>query len=58
MSTIIVCREVGLECDGVVQADGQEEALAAAAAHVREAHGLEEMPPELVERVRSVMREG
>ncbi len=58
MASIIVCREVGLECEGVVRATTPEEALAAAADHVREAHGLEEMPPELVERVHSVTREG
>lgn len=58
MAKIIHCREVGFDCDGVIQADTEAQALAMAAEHARTVHGLQEVTPEIVEKVRSVMREG
>lgn len=38
------CRDVGFECDAVVHAETNEEILAQAAAHAKEAHGVEVTP--------------
>ena len=51
MSKVIVCREVGFECDAVVRADTVDEALAIAAAHVQRDHAIADVTPELVELV-------
>lgn len=57
MSKVVHCRDVGFDCDGVVRAETEEKALQLVAAHAREAHGLSEVSPEIVEKVRSVMRD-
>jgi predicted small metal-binding protein len=41
----------------VIRADTEEEALAQAAAHAQEVHGLKEIDDEVVEAVRAAMRD-
>jgi predicted small metal-binding protein len=57
MTKVIHCRDVGFDCDGVIRADSEEEALKMAAEHAQAVHGLERVTPEVVEKVRSVMRD-
>jgi len=57
MAKVIRCREVGFDCEGVIRADTEEEALRQAAEHARSAHGLKEVSQEVVAKVRSVMRD-
>jgi predicted small metal-binding protein len=57
MAKIVHCRDVGFDCDGVIRADTEESALKMVAEHARTAHGLETVSPEVVEKVKSVMRE-
>lgn len=57
MVKVVDCRKVGFDCDGVIRADTEEEALKMVAEHAKEAHGIEEVPPEVVQKVLSVMRD-
>ena len=57
MSKAVNCRDVGYDCEGVVKADTEEETLALVAEHAKSAHGLEEVTPEVVAKVKSVMRD-
>jgi predicted small metal-binding protein len=57
MAKVVRCRDVGFDCEGVIRADTEEEALAQAAAHAQEAHGLTEVTPEVAEAVRAAMRD-
>ena len=57
MGKVINCRDVGFDCDGVIKAETEEDALQMAALHAKEAHGVEEVTPEVVEKIKSVMRE-
>ncbi len=57
MEKVIHCRDVGYDCDGVIRAKTEEEALQMAAEHAKSVHGLEEVTPEVVEKIKSVMRE-
>ncbi len=57
MTKIIHCRDIGFDCEGVISAETEEEALAMAAFHARDVHGVNEMTPELVEQVKAVIRE-
>ncbi|WP_412062332.1 DUF1059 domain-containing protein [Rubrivirga sp. IMCC45206] len=54
---VVHCRDVGFDCEGVVRAETEHDALQKVADHAREAHGLDEVTPDVAERVRSVMRE-
>ena len=51
------CRDVGYDCDGIVQAETVNELLAKVAQHAKEAHGLEEVTEAVVAKVKSVIRE-
>ncbi|MBB4080856.1 putative small metal-binding protein [Lewinella aquimaris] len=57
MEKVIRCRDVGFDCDGVIKARTESEALRQAAAHAKEVHGLEEITPEVVEKIKAVMTE-
>jgi predicted small metal-binding protein len=57
MAKVVHCRDVGFDCDGVVRADTEEETLSLVAEHAKTVHGLETVPPEVVEKVKSVMRD-
>jgi predicted small metal-binding protein len=58
MGKVIHCREVGFDCNGVIKANTEEEALKLAAEHAMKVHGVKEITPEIVKKVKSVMREG
>jgi predicted small metal-binding protein len=57
MTKVVNCRDVGFDCDGVVRAATEEEALKQVAEHARTVHNLETVSDEIVAKVRSVMRD-
>jgi predicted small metal-binding protein len=57
MAKVVHCRDVGFDCDGVVRAETEEEALVQVAAHATTVHNLESVSEEIVAKVREVMRE-
>jgi predicted small metal-binding protein len=57
MTKVVDCRDVGFDCEGVVRAESEEEVLKMVAEHAKEVHGMEEVPPDVVEKVRAVMRD-
>ena len=56
MEKVIRCRDVGFDCNGVIKAKTEEEALKHAAEHAMKVHGLKEITPEIVAKVKSVIR--
>jgi len=44
------CRDVGFDCEAVVEAETVEEVLAQAAVHAQEVHGVE-MTPEMAQEI-------
>lgn len=54
---VVRCRDVGFDCNGVVRAPTEKEALQQVAAHAKEVHGVDPVPPEVVQKVRDVMRD-
>jgi len=56
MTLVVNCRDVGFDCDGVVKAETEDELLKIVAEHAKSAHNLQEVTPEIVEKVRSVIR--
>lgn len=57
MEKVIRYRDVGFDCDGVIKAKTEEEALKLVAEHAKKEHGLEEVTLEVVEKIKSVMTE-
>lgn len=54
---VIRCKDVGFDCPGVIRAPTEDEALKQAAAHAKSAHGIKEITPDIVAKVKSVMRD-
>lgn len=57
MAKVVKCRDVGVDCDFTARGETLEEVLQQCAEHGREAHGMEEIPPELAEKVRAAIRD-
>jgi predicted small metal-binding protein len=58
MAKTISCKDVGMiGCDFTARAETMEELMQVAAAHARDAHGMDTIPPELVPLVQSAVRE-
>lgn len=57
MDKIIQCRDVGFDCNGVIKANSEQEALQMAAEHARQVHGVQKVTPEMVAKIRQVMKE-
>jgi predicted small metal-binding protein len=57
MAKVIRCKDAGFECDAVIKGDTEDEALQKAAAHAKEFHGLQEVTPEVAQKVRAIIRD-
>lgn len=55
MTKVVNCRDIGFDCEGVVRAETEEEALTLVAEHAKRAHDMEEVSQEVVDKVLEVM---
>lgn len=49
------CGDVVPGCETTIEAESEDEVLAHVAEHAREAHGMDEVPPEVQDKVRSLI---
>lgn len=56
MTKVVQCRDLGFDCAAVARGDTEEAVLREVAAHAKAAHGMDQVPPAVVDRVRKVMR--
>lgn len=57
MKKRLSCRDVGADCDFTICADTEEEVFQKAAEHAKTAHNLDEVPKEMLDKARSVIRD-
>ena len=57
MARRMSCREVGPDCDFVARGETDEEIMGHVAVHARTAHGMDEVPPDVAEKVRAAIRD-
>jgi predicted small metal-binding protein len=57
MTLVVNCRDVGFDCDGVVKAENEDQLMKQVAEHARDVHNVNEVTPELVQKVRQAVRE-
>ncbi|MGD8625958.1 MAG: DUF1059 domain-containing protein [Anaerolineae bacterium] len=57
MTKVVRCRDIGFDCAGVIRADTEDEILAQAAEHAQTVHNVGEITPEIVEAVRTAVRD-
>ncbi|MFB3060863.1 MAG: DUF1059 domain-containing protein [Candidatus Binatia bacterium] len=56
MAMTIHCSDMGADCDFVARGETLDDVLAVGAEHGKEVHGITEITPEMVEKVKSVVR--
>jgi predicted small metal-binding protein len=54
---IVKCRDVGVDCDFVARGATEQEIMQQCAEHARKEHGMNEIPPELAQKVRANIRD-
>jgi len=57
MAKVIRCRDVGVDCDFEARGQNEQEVLKQCAEHARTAHGMQEIPAELVAKVKAAIRD-
>ncbi len=57
MTKVLYCKDIGFDCGFVARAESEEELLQRAAQHAERDHGITELPPEVIERVRAAIRD-
>jgi predicted small metal-binding protein len=57
MTKVLSCRDVGVDCDFEAKGETEEEIMQKAAQHAKEAHGMTEIPPEIVEKCQKAIRD-
>ena len=56
MAMTISCSDMGSDCTFVARGETLEEVLAVGAEHGKEAHGINELTAEMVEKVKALVR--
>jgi predicted small metal-binding protein len=57
MAKSIKCMDVGVDCDFEARAENEAELMKKVAEHARTAHGFKDIPPEVVAKVKSAIRD-
>ena len=57
MQKIVSCRDVGMDCDFEARGENEQEILQKCSEHARSAHGMNEIPNELAEKVRAAIHD-
>ena len=57
MGKKLACKDVGLECDAVIQGETEDEVMQKAAAHAAKDHGMTDIPEDQQKKIRSLIQE-
>ena len=57
MAKTMSCRDVGPDCDFVARGESEDEVMGQVAEHARDAHGFDEVPPELAEKAKAAIKD-
>ena len=57
MSKVLKCREVGMDCDFVARGENEQEVMTKAAEHARKDHGMDQIPKEVLEKVKAAVHD-
>ena len=57
MAKSIKCLDVGVDCDFEARADSEAELMQKVAEHARTAHGITEIPKEVLQKVKAAIRD-
>jgi len=57
MGKLLLCRDVGVDCDAEIRAETEEELMRKIAEHAKTAHGMTTISPETAAKVKAAIRD-
>jgi predicted small metal-binding protein len=57
MTKVIRCRDVGVDCDFEARGENEQEIMQKCSDHAKSAHGMQQIPQELADKVRTAIHE-
>ncbi|MFQ5899552.1 MAG: DUF1059 domain-containing protein [Candidatus Methylomirabilia bacterium] len=57
IAKVLACRDMGADCSFVARAQTEEEIFKQATEHAQSAHNMNEVPPDLAEKARTLIRD-
>lgn len=57
MAKVMNCRDVGVDCDFSARGDSEAEVMQKCAEHAKRDHNMDEISPELAEKVRAAIHD-
>ena len=57
MAKTLSCRDLGADCDFVARGETEEDLMKAAAEHGAQVHGMTDIPPEMMEKAKTMIRD-
>lgn len=57
MAKVISCRDVGVDCDFRARAKDMDELMIVLSKHAKDAHGMTQIPTEILAKVKAAVRE-
>ena len=57
MDKVIRCKDVGFDCNGVIRAPTEDQALKMAAEHAKTVHGVRDITPDILAKVKRAMHD-
>ena len=57
MAKALACKDRGADCDFVARGETEEDVFKVVAEHGAQAHGMTDVPPEMVEKAKSLIKD-
>ena len=57
MAKVLACKDLGADCEFVARGETEEELFKAAAEHGAQVHGMTDIPPEMIEKAKAMIRD-
>jgi predicted small metal-binding protein len=57
MAKVFKCKDIGFDCDAVIHASSEADALEKIAIHARDVHGLANITPDVLSKVKAALRD-
>ncbi len=57
MAKSLACKDLGADCDFVARGETEEELFKVVAEHGAQVHGMTDVPPEMIEKAKSLIKD-
>jgi len=57
MAKMLRCRDIGVDCDGVIRAETEEELMRKVAEHAKTVHGMSQISPDMGAKVKAAIKD-